>query len=475
MRKVLILFFVLFLTTISASAFIRGVESEETEPPTPGAAGIGDPYYPALGNGGYDAQHYTLDLDADLSINTISGTVTMNAIATQSLSSFNLDFVGFEISSITVNDVEATFARDGRELIITPAEPIFNGETFDAAVTYSGVPGRDIGNVNPFSGGWQLYDGGVYVASEPDGSSLWFPVNDHPIDKATYTYIFTVDSEFAVAANGLLQEVIEEGDKTTYIWQASDPTASYLVTVNIAQFTRVDDTVVGDVPIRNYFPTSQVNNIDPSQTSFAQTADMMRAFNEWFGEYPFEVYGAVVADTRLPFALETQTLSLFGSNAYETGGAAETVVAHELAHSWFGNSISPATWRDIWLNEGFATYASALWIEATQGDNVFNQTMDSWYNTIRRQPRKTIIADPGPRDLFTIAVYYRGAWVLHALRLEVGDETFYDIIQTYHADYAYQTASIPDFIAVAESVSGRDLTDFFQGWLYERDMPPRPE
>lgn len=474
MRKVMILVLISFLTTLSVNAFIRSVEEDDVQPPTPGAAGVGDTYYPSLGNGGYDAQHYTLDLDVDLTTNTLAGTVTMNALATQSLSSFNLDFVGFEIDSIIVNGAQAAFAREARELIITPAQPIDNNTPFDVAVTYRGVPGRNIGEVSPFSGGWQLYDGGVYVASEPDGSSLWFPVNDHPTDKATYTYIFTVDSDFVVAANGVLQEVIAEGERTTYVWEASDPTASYLVTVNIAQFTRVEDTTVDGVPIRNYFPAHLVEAIDPAETSFAQTAEMMTLFNQWFGPYPFEVYGAVVADTRLPFALETQTLSLFGSNAYNRNGSAETVVAHELAHSWFGNSISPARWQDIWLNEGFATYASALWIEATQGEEAFQNTMDTWYNVIRRQPRKTIIADPGPRNLFTIAVYYRGAWVLHALRLEVGDATFYDILQTYHAEYAHKTATIPDFIAVAENVSGRDLGDFFQGWLYERNMPPRP-
>jgi len=437
---------------------------------SPGASGVGDPYFPHLGNGGYDALHYTIDLDTDLAASTISGTVTMEARATQDLSRFNLDFGGFTISSITVNNRPASFTRENRELMITPAQAIANNAEFDISVTYSGTPGRNLGaSASPFSRGWTFYGGGAYVASEPDGASLWYPVNDHPSDKATYTIIMTVPDPYIVAANGTLEDVTRTNNHRTYTWENHDPTASYLVTVNISEFVRSDDTVVDGVPIRNYFPAHRQA---VGEQVFSNTAHMMETFNEVLTPYPFEAYGAVVADTSLPFALETQTMSLFGNNILRGDSGAQVVIAHELAHSWFGNHVSPATWRDIWLNEGFATYASILWVEEHYGHDVAMNAMDSWYNVARNS--RVIIGDPGRENLFSISVYFRGAWTLHALRERVGDEHFFEIIATYQNRYAHGNAEIADFIEVAEEISGRNLDGFFESWLYQANIPPKP-
>lgn len=434
-----------------------------------GASGVGDTYFPELGNGGYDAQHYTIDLDVDLDATTIAGSVTMSARATQTLSRFNLDFAGFTIDSITVNGREATFTRENRELIITPSSSINDGSLFEVTVDYAGVPGRDVNLPTlPFSRGWTFYSAGVYVASEPDGASLWYPVNDHPSDKATYTTIITVDDPYVVAANGTLEDVSSANGQSTYTWENHDPTASYLVTVNIADFARSDDSVVDGVPIRNYFPEYRQSFGDEV---FSNTAEMMAGFNDNFTAYPFEAYGVVVADTTLPFALETQTLSLYGTNILTRDSGAQVTIAHELAHSWFGNHVSPAMWRDIWLNEGFATYASVLWVEDHYGQDVANRLMDNWYGVVRNN--RVIIGDPGVQNLFSISVYFRGAWTLHALRQEVGDELFFEIIQTYQTQYAYGNAEIADFVAVAEEVSGQELTTFFTQWLYQAEMPLR--
>lgn len=435
---------------------------------TPGASGVGDPYFPHLGNGGYDALHYTIDLETELSVATIAGTVTMEARATQNLSRFNLDFGGFTISSINVNNRPATFTRENRELIITPARPIANDAEFEVAVSYSGSPGRNT-NLSPYSRGWTFYGGGSYVASEPDGASLWYPVNDHPSDKATYTIIMTVPEPYSVAANGTLESVSRDNGHRTYTWENHDQTASYLVTVNIQEFARSDDTVVNGVPIRNYFP---VHRQTTGEQAFSNTANMMETFNDVLTPYPFEAYGAVVADTSLPFALETQTLSLFGNNILRSDAGAQVVIAHELAHSWFGNHVSPATWRDIWLNEGFATYASILWVEEHYGRDVAMSAMDNWYNAIRNS--RVIIGDPGRDNLFSISVYYRGAWTLHALRERVGDDQFFEIIETYQNRYAHGNAEIADFVEVAEEISGINLDGFFESWLYQANIPPKP-
>lgn len=443
----------------------------------PGAAGIGDPYFETLGNGGYDAQHYTLDLTVDMDTNLISGTVTIDAVATQDLSVFNLDFLGFQISEITVNDTYANYLRNERELSITPAKPIFEDDSFVVAVTYSGTPGENVGGLNIFSAGWTRYKTGVYVAGEPAGASRWYPVNDHPRDKATYTFHITVPDPYVVAANGLLQDTIDNGDTTTYMWAMNQPMASYLATVNIADF--VLHTQDGLVPIRNYFPARLA---EMAPLVFERTPEMIAYFTEIFGPYPFDAYGVVMADTSLFFALETQSLSLFGAEVVPNAitdviprwsSGVENVVAHELAHQWFGNSVSPANWEDIWLNEGFASYASALWIEHTQGQEAFEAEMKSYYNVIGSRDYSP--GAPPPGDLFNRGVYLQGAWTLHALRLEVGDEAFFAILRIYYDRFKYANASTADFVAVAEEVTDQDLSALFDAWLFEGGVPPVPE
>jgi aminopeptidase N len=445
----------------------------------PGAIGIGDPYFETLGNGGYDAQHYTLDLTVDMDENVISGTVTMDAVATQDLSVFNLDFLGFQISKITVDDLPADYLRKESELSITPPESLAAGESFAVDVTYSGVPGDDIEGLNIFSAGWTRYKAGVYVAGEPAGASRWYPVNDHPRDKATYTFRITVPEPYVVAANGLLQDSVDNGDTTTYTWDMNQPMASYLATVNIADFAlRTQDGPDG-LPIRNYFPARLA---DDAPVVFERTPEMIAYFNEIFGPYPFEAYGVVMADTSLFFALETQSMSLFGAEIVPNAitdaiprwsTAVENVVAHELAHQWFGDSVSPANWQDIWLNEGFASYASALWIEHTQGQEAFEAEMKGYYSAI--DSRNYSPGEPPPDDLFNRGVYLQGAWTLHALRLEVGDEVFFNILRTYYDRFKYANASTADFMAVSEEVSGQDLSALFEAWLFAGGVPPVPE
>ncbi len=444
----------------------------------PGAPGLGDPYFPTLGNGGYDVQHYTLELAVNFEDEEIAGTATIDALATQHLSVFNLDFIGFIIDELLVNGEEAQFLRQGRELWITPAEPLPEGEPFSVEVTYSGTPGDNLQNVSTFSRGWNWYDTGVFVASEPAGAAAWYPVNDHPRDKATYTFIITVPEPFVVAANGLLQDVIEENGHVTYVWETEHLMASYLATVNIATFVEVTEEGPDDLPIRNYFPEDLAEDAAPV---FEDTAAMIALFTELFGPYPFEAYGVVVADTPLFFALETQTLSLFGAQVIP--GAVlgvpvspvntEITVAHELAHQWFGNSISPANWQDIWLNEGFATYASALWVEHQYGEQAFQSMLGGFYNAIARY--EFTPGRPPENDLFNAGVYQQGALTLHALRLEVGDEVFFDILRTYADQFQYSNASTDDFIALAEEVSGQALDDLFEAWLFSGTVPPMPQ
>lgn len=471
MKRLFCALFVVLVTVLPAAA----------QDAQPGAQGMGDPYDPTLGNGGYDAQHYTLDLDVDFNRKFIAGTVTIEALATQNLSVFNLDFLGFQIDEIRVNGEPARYLREGRELRITPPEWLPDGELFTVAVTYSGRPGEGLDRLaqfDSFSRGWNWYEGGVYVASEPAGAAAWYPVNDHPRDKASYTFRIRVPRPYVVAANGLLLETIREANHITYVWETLYPMASYLAAVHIGEFVETREQGPDGVPIRNYFPQRLWEDAVPV---FEDTADMMAFFVEMFGPYPFEAYGVAVVDTPLFFALETQTMSLFGVQIVPgavteviTGVSdAEIVVAHELAHQWFGNSVTPANWEDIWLNEGFATYASALWVEYRYGTAAFDRMMGRFYSSISR--RSFTPGDPLNDGLFSVGVYQQGAWTLHALRLRLGDAVFFEILRAYVERFQYGNASTADFIALAEEVSGEDLQPLFDDWLYAGGVPSVPE
>jgi aminopeptidase N len=441
----------------------------------PGAPGMGDSLYPRFGNGGYDVQHYTLDLTVnDVSTSQLDGMTSFDAKATENLSSFNLDFIGFEITSIMVNEESADFKRSGQELTITPATPLPANESFSVQIQYEGSPGDMNSEALSFQTGWITFDGGSFVLGEPDGAATFFPVNDHPQDKASYTLRVTVPEPFEVAANGVLTETIDREEMNTFVFEVRDPMASYLATINIGEFDMETSQSENGIPIRNYYPAGRLE--DGSKT-FARQGEMIDYFSDLFGAYPFEVYGAVVIDTEFGAALETQTLSIFSRAVIdaEQPEGSQQVIAHELAHQWFGDSVSLADWRDIWLNESFATYAQALWIEHTEG----REALDEWIRGVYRAVRenRSSVSPPGEPsadNLFNGGVYFWGALCLHALRLEVGDAVFFQILQTYHERYQDSNATTADFIAVTEEISGKELSAFFDSWLYSEDLAPIP-
>ncbi len=440
----------------------------------PGAEGAGDSLYPNLGNGGYDVQHYTLDLIVnDVTTSELVGKTTIEAQATQDLSSFNLDFVGFEITSLTVDGQPAEFERNRQELVVTPVGPLAEGEPFTVEVQYQGKPGEMDSMAIQIQTGWITFDGGSFVLSEPDGAASFYPVNDHPLDKATYTLRVTVPEPFEVGANGVLTETVDNGKTMTFVFEARDPMASYLATVNIDEFDIETSQSENGIPIRNYYPTGSPEEL---RRPFERQGEMIDHFSELFGDYPFEVYGALVIDFEFGAALETQTLSIFSKAMIDQGlEGSESVVAHELAHQWFGDSVSLGDWRDIWLNESFATYAQGLWTEHTQGRAALDEWVRRSYAFVLEE--NTSMSPPGEppaNRLFNAGVYYWGALALHALRLEVGDETFFDILKTYHERFADGNARTADFIAVAEEVSGKELSEFFDSWLYSEELAPIP-
>lgn len=480
MKRLLILLMPLILLTACQNTLFPPIAAQQddsspqpisaTPVSTQASDGIGDVYYPQLGNGGYDTLHYLIDLTVDMANDTIDGNVTIEARATADLPSFNLDFEGFTITDIAINGEPAAYQRDEPELIITPNNPLNEGDEFTITVMYNGRPGPIIPDAISIPNGWNRYDDGVYIMNETEGAAAIYPVNNHPLDKATHTFRITVPKPYVVAANGQLQDTIDNGSSTTYVWEASNLMASYLMTLGITDYVVQTETGPNELPIRNYFPREIA---EESKDAFARTNEMLTFFNEIFGPYPFEAYGVVVADTDLSFALETQTISLFGRNAATTDPEhVEPVVAHELAHQWFGNSVSLKQWQDIWLNEGFATYASWLWLEHTEDSEALANTVRRTYDSL--EENHSTLPPPGnppSNNLFNANVYQRGALTLHALRLHVGDEAFFNILRAYTEQYQYSNASTDDFIAVAEEVSAQELDDLFEAWLYVQPLP----
>jgi aminopeptidase N len=454
-----------------------------------GAPGIGDPYYPELGNGGYDVDHYTLDLQVDPVANHLEALVHIRATATQNLSSFNLDFAGPEVGLVTVDGRPAGHVQARPELVVRPPGAIRRRAVFEVAIAYSGSPGTVAAVIPDRRVGWFAEADGAFVLSEPNGTAAWLPVNDHPLDKATCTIRVTVPEGYRVASAGLLAEQTTEAGKTSYRWESSSPMASYLIPLGIGLFEGEEEQGPGALPIRNFFDPDAGSAV---RRLFDRQAEMIEVFGELFGPFPFEAYGGLVVDAEsrpVGIALETQTLSTFIARP----GLTEDVVAHELAHQWFGNSVSLRRWQDIWLNEGFATYSEWLWAERTDGgaaalassvgrayEVVSGRTFLEQGLSLAEAARAAAEAFPPPGEppsdrLLNPAVYLRGALTLHALRLRVGDETFFQILRTYADRFRHGNAATGDFIAVAEQVSTTSLEDLFAAWLHAQQVPAIPE
>jgi aminopeptidase N len=442
---------------------------------TSGPTGLGDAFYPLLGNAVYDVNHYDITLTVDPSANTIKGATTIEAVALSNLNRFNLDMSGLVVDSVSVDGDVAEFTRHQMEMTVSPRSPLAAKQAFTVAVTYHGTPAPIGDDTIHMTLGWQSMPGGTYVASEPSGAMTWFPCNNHWSDKATYTFNITVPSDYQVVANGMPLPAKENSGFSTQMWVESAPMSTYLATVVIGKYEFEKQITPKGVEILNYFP---IGTSDEMKAYFAHTPQMIDFFSELIAPYPFESYGVVLTNKDLGFALETQTRSLFGNIGW--GADDETVVAHELAHQWFGDSVTPATWADLWLKEGFATYLSSLWVEHSQGKAAYDANIQKMYDGavmtefgLAFQPIGTL-RPRNANELYTAATYYRGALALHALRIEVGDDTFFTILREFYARHVGKTASTDDFVALAQEISGRDLTKFFDLWLNTYPMPPKP-
>ncbi|MGW0549737.1 M1 family metallopeptidase [Streptomyces altiplanensis] len=486
----------------------------------PGAPGVRDPYFPGLGNGGYDVEHYTLTLDyepgpggddrtegagraegagsADRAGGTeragsavrsghavhagsadhagragradhggpagrLTGTAEITARATQDLSAFNLDLRGLEVRSATVGGTEATVSRAGDELTLRPAAGLAKGQTFTTVVRYSGTPAT-ITDADTSQEGWLTTVDGALALGQPSGSMAWFPGNNHPSDKASYDITVTVPQGLKAISNGELKSERTRGGRTTFAWHNGEPMASYLATVAIGAYETKTSRTPSGLPVHTA--------VDPvvaesSTEVLATVPDVMEWAAERFGPYPFSSTGAIVErGNDAGYALETQTKPVF------PGAPDQGLLVHELAHQWFGNSVTPETWQDMWLNEGFATYAEWLWDEDFEGIPA-----DDSFAVAFADPVNWAFPPADPPTAAEISrapVYGRGAMVVHKVREAVGDDAFFDIVRGWTAAHRHGNASTDDFTAYVEKKSGKDLKDLWDTWLHGREKPAAP-
>lgn len=681
-RNTGLLLCLLLLTAALTAQFLpaAGAGSDPDGGYRPGSPGLGDPYYPLDGNGGYDVAHYLLDLSYDPATNILAGSATIRAEATQNLSAFNLDLDGLTVRSVKVDGESAAFSRSGTELTVTPRKGLRDGREFEAVVAYDGVPKTLAAQFG--TSGFIHTDDGALVIGQPHVAATWFPANDHPSDKASFTFRITVPQGLQAVANGVLREHETEPEseqgRTTWVWDAEEPMATYLATASVGQFrlnayrngrisyvdaidpdlftpvvtprtganfawshagtgsyTRLtrtirvpqagarlsfwltrnieagrdftfveartagaaDWTTLPDInghtsadtgrsctallalhPFLKHYQTpgsqgtcaptgssgkwwaatgqgtgwepwavnlagfagksvevsityvsdnaipfdgvsvdditvpagagstsfeNDGNTLDgwtttgppagsPShtggwtagtqgptslgekvQSSFKRQPEIIKFLAGFLGPYPFKAAGGIVDDVRnLGFALENQTRPIYSRLFFATPKGGDSVVVHELAHQWVGDDLSVQKWRDIWLNEGFATYAEWLW-SGKEGRETPQQLFDFYAAAIPAEaPFWSVrIGDPGTAALLDFSVYARGAMTLHALRTRVGDDVFFDILKEWTDSHAGGNVSSADFIALAQERSGQDLAGFFSTWLFTPSKP----
>jgi aminopeptidase N len=439
---------------------------------TPGAPGAGDPYFPDMGNGGYDAQHYSLSLAYDSGTGGIDAHARIDARATQNLSRFDLDFLGpLQVKGLTVDGRSASFQRTGaQELVITPSRGLPSGQRFRVDVAYSGVP-RMIDDPTLGISGWIATHDGAVALSQPFGSATWYPVNDSTRDKATYDFAITVPNGLTALANGEPAGTSSQGSTTTFRWDDRRPTASEVVMVAIGHYNVKDTrTATGLRNITAVDPASVKGDVEAASGSFnTAVADVIDWEKTQFGAYPFTSVGGInVLAPNVGYSLETQGRPVYALRAAGSPPNA-TLLAHELGHQWFGDSVTPAQWSNIWLNEGFATYTEWLYSEQ-HGGITAQQHFDQAYNSADTVWRGKV-ADPGRDHIFDDLVYTRGAMTLQQVRKAIGDAKFFQLLKAWPAQNRNGNDTTAQFIAFTEHLSHKNLGTLFKNWVFSEGKP----
>ena len=433
--------------------------------PVAGGPSAGDSLFPEIGNTGYDVRHYAIALTYAKD-GSIKATTTIQAKAKKRLTSFSLDLEGLTVDRVRVDGREATFTRAKTKLVVTPARAAAG--RFTVAVRYQGKP---VTHIDPDGSqdGWvpSPTSGGATALSEPVGSQTWFPNNNTPRDKAAYDIALTVPKKLAAASNGVLKSRRTSHGRTTWRWQQRQPMATYLSLVAIGRFDVYRSTVTLQHGRRIPAWTFVQPELGDAAAQRALLPKVLRFSEKQYGPYPFDATGMVIQKLGVGYALETQTRPFFD------GVPDDSTVVHELAHQWYGDAVTPKDWGDIWLNEGFASYAEDNWTAEHGGPS----TWASFQETYDANGPDSDLWKPAPirltdgEQLFGDSSYVRGRLTLEALRREIGDRDMRTLLRTWAERYRGRSVTTSQFVALAERVSGEDLGAFFRVWL---EVPAKP-
>jgi aminopeptidase len=430
-----------------------------------GSAQVLDPYVPDRGDATYAVTHYDLDLDYKVSSNRLAGKAVLDIVARQEATRLHVDLVGLRISKVTLDGRPAKWVHRGPRVVIALPATLPEGTRARLAITYAGNPGPTRSRWGDV--GWEELEEGALVASQPSGAATWFPCNDHPRYKATFRVAFECDSPFEVVVTGTLTSTRTRGSRTVRVFEQQHPMATYLAAVHVGRYDRL---TLAERPVRQevLLPAYLERAV---RTDLGRQPRMVEVFTDLFGPYPYDTYTVVVTAEDLEIPLEAQGMATFSPNWLDGRRKEERLVAHELAHQWFGNSLTIASWRDIWLNEGFACYAEWLWFEEADGVDADESARRHW-DKLARLPEDLVLGDPGPDLMFDDRVYKRGALTLHALRLQMGDPAFYRMLRDWVARNAHGSVTTAAFVEHVvrhwDTAMARRLLD---EWLWGTRLP----
>lgn len=421
-----------------------------------------DPYVPDRGDARYTVRHYDLALEYKVSSNRLAGRAALDVTVLAETDRLDLDLVGLRVAKVSVGGRAARYAHRGGRLTVHFPRRVSPGAETRVTVAYSGTPGP--ASTRWGTVGWEELDDGVLVAAQPSGAATWFPCNDHPSDKATFRLEIDCDSPYEVIATGTLTQARTRGSRTRRVFEQPAPMATYLAAVHIGQYATA---VLAEAPVRQtvYLPAGLEA---PVLHDLGRQPQMIEVFQDRFGAYPYDDFTVVVTADDLEIPLEAQGMATFGPNWLEGRRKEERLVAHELAHQWFGNSLTIASWQDIWLNEGFACYAEWLWFEAADGVPASRSARTHW-NRLEGLAQDLLIADPGPDLMFDDRVYKRGALTLHALRVRLGDDAFFAMLREWVSANAHGSVTTQTFTELVPAHA-----DLLDEWLWQTALPAFP-
>ncbi len=444
---------------------------DETSTTDAGAAGrdengIGDALFPSLGNPGIDVEHYDLALQYDPLRKEIAAKEHLDIAMTADRARFSLDSAGPVVSAVSVDGVPAVFEAASPELLITPVTPLTTGQHVAVDVDYTVSSPGPLPSAAGGAAGWFPTPGGSYVLNEPEGAHFWMPSDDHPSDQATFRFELTVPSGITAVANGALVDHTSTATTDTWIWQEDRPMAPYLIQLLTGDYEIVDGVGPNGLPLLSVVLRDDRSTM---QVYLDTIDDQIDYFDDFFGPYPLDRYGIAITDSVPGLAMETMERSLFSRSDFSTGRlehGQELLLSHELSHQWFGDAVSPARWKDVWLNESFATYAEWMWL-----DHIGLQPIEDSAGAGLAGRQHSPTAAPTADEMFGFNSYDGGAVVLHALRKTIGDDNFFALLKRWISDNNGQSRTTEDFVSLANQVSGQNLTEFFNSWLYADIVP----